>query len=189
MKDKSVQTWSDTGSYTYPSFGLILGGQTQLRTRTVETNKWFSASFKYWIPPVSTSKSPSEEHQARQQLTRISYGLDLSPSLIWELMPWSWLVDWGTNIGANLSNLSDNQDNLVAMYAYLMQSDVITDHYQVTGRYLQSPTTRAFSAESLLIHEIKQRNQASPFGFGITVPQFNLRQLAILAALGLSRIR
>jgi hypothetical protein len=143
-------------------------------TTTISQKYWFSGTFRYYIQPIGSLRY-------YEQMARIAYGVDLTPRLLWELMPWSWLADWVSSFGASISNLTEyNIDNLVAEYAYTM------------GHYVVSTET-AWSngwgtARFVQTDEVKARNQATPFGFGVSLGSFTLRQQAILAALALSRM-
>lgn len=44
------------------------------------------------IPPKG---SPEEKYLAN----RLANGIDITPRTLWELMPWTWMIDWFSNIG------------------------------------------------------------------------------------------
>jgi hypothetical protein len=74
-------------------------------------------------------------------------------------------------------------ENLVADYAFIgyhqkKRVEITTNTYLRTGVY--STTTRGD-------YVVKQRDKANPYGFGFTFDTLSWRQMAILAALGLSR--
>lgn len=139
---------------------------------------WFVARFKYWIPQLV---GPDWQGFAVKRL----YGLEITPTLIYELTPWSWLVDWFADVGDSLS-LAQAQltDNLCAKYAYLMET---------REKKMIIDSTLALKQESLkatfvIRQSQKLRNGASPFGFGIEPINFSARQFSILGALGLTRL-
>mgnify|MGYP003571886336 FL=1 len=141
---------------------------------------WFEGAFRYWIPPEK------ETWKWNAKATAGLFGLRPSPSLIWELTPWSWLVDWVCNIGASLASLdSIMYDNLCAKYAYVMGTRRQTATSTGTNNYKSGPVTLTRSAYL----ESKARREASPFGFGLTSDTFTGRQWSILGALGLTRLR
>lgn len=116
-------------------------------------------------------------------------GLKLDAQTLWELTPWSWLVDWFTNIGSVIQSLSTlGLDNTLLNYAYStirLQNNVSvlgrpasTGSYSLKGKF-------TFRAET----EMKVRRVASPFGFSVAWEQLNAGQIAILTALGLARQR
>ena len=173
--------------YTLPLSGaswnlLSQAGSTQVE-RTYHSS-WFSGCYTYHYDPASLSEASRIATQAR-----ILLGVRLDPEVLWNLTPWSWLVDWFVNIGPVLHNLSAfGQDGLVLRYGYLMHHHTRRSEQTHRGVYLPKggdfPTGNLTSTFRL---ESKRRIRASPFGFGVTVGSFTLRQWAILAALGITK--
>jgi hypothetical protein len=113
------------------------------------------------------------------------YGLKPNPALIWELTPWSWLVDWCSNVGDIISSMDTGwAENLAAKYAFVMKSH--------TEMYVSSSTVHLrdgdISDAWTFPYEWKSREGASPFGFGLTGLDFSDRQWSILSTLGISRL-
>lgn len=160
---------------------------------TTSTRCWFSARFKYYIPGLN--HPTLGKARAIQEL----WDLKITPEQVWELIPFSWLVDWFTNTGDLISNLmSQIEDNLVAKYAYVMlEKTVHTErvasltHSVVTGDYLSGyPTQCNYSRPSCTQrYNTKIRAAASPFGFNADFDSLTGYQTSILSALGLSRLR
>lgn len=147
---------------------------------------WFEASFRFWIPNI-------EDPEWIADVSRRLYGLNLSPEVVWELIPWSWLIDWFTNVGDIMSNLSESSaaENLVAKYAYVMTHSrlrVEVDQTFVYKRIVSPTLLQTVTCKTYVEHERKQRVEASPYGFDLSWPDFTARQLAILAALGITRL-
>lgn len=147
---------------------------------------WFKGRFKYYVPQV---KRPEDMVNVRRRML----GLSITPDLVWNLVPWTWLIDWCSSIGASLSNLTSGVvDDLVSEYAFIMKQ---TYHYERTTAP-RVPFLRWNGSFNEIIYgslsgenftSVKTRDAASPFGFGIDASNFTGRQIAILAALGLSR--
>jgi hypothetical protein len=114
-------------------------------------------------------------------------GLSLTPDIVWNLTPWSWAVDWFSNTGDVISNLTDwATDGLVLRYGYVMEHTITSDTYTYSGNTgLIDGNVRV--PPLTLVTETKIRRRANPFGFGITWDGLSPRQLAITAALGLTR--
>lgn len=169
--------------YSSPGLGVLLGpGQeTMYRTLSDRSRYWFSAKFKYYIAPAV---GRLEKFLQAEHVNRILYGTDLNPALIWELVPWSWLVDWFSSTGDSLANtFQDPGDNLVAEYAYIMHSRIISDLYQVYGMTLNG---QSYNCEQEYLQECKMRSAATPYGFYATPPSLTAKQTSILVALGLT---
>jgi len=170
---------------TVTAFHGPSSSQRRVRATTTTEKVWFSGRFRYWIPDVGTVAW-------RRRAIRTLYGGDLTPKLVWDLVPWSWLVDWFTNVGDVIDNVSENAaSNLTADYAYLMGSRISVRETTWTG-LLRDPDTGRLEPVSCSATETassKTRAAASPYGFGVTLSSLSGRQLAILGALGISRTR
>lgn len=153
-----------------------------VRERTTTRSQWFSGAYTYYLP---------SDYDSRHALARYAtqadklFGVSLTPDTLWELAPWSWAVDWFSNAGDVLANVSNRlSDGLVLRYGYLMETTVSVDTYRMTNliRGQDLPL-----APISLITTTKKRVRANPYGFGVTWESLSNSQLAILAALGFSK--
>lgn len=180
---------------TVPSGSISQGTRTVIRTDRV----WYDAMMKFWIDELACDTC---KNAWSSPLLRRLYGLNITPSLLWELTPWTWLTDWFVNVGDLYANYSDSAyDNLVAKYAYVMRhrsvTVVISQHIrtawwgpdcrnnQVIGWLPGVEDTLECSAE--FFAECKERTKATTWGIGNDGESLSDRQLRILTALGLSR--
>jgi hypothetical protein len=184
--DDTVLTGSSWGVSPYPVlWSEIYTGApipTYRTTYKKEGRIWFVGRFKYYIPDIST---PQWERRARRKLN----GLDLTPQLLWEVMPWSWLIDWFTNVGDLISNMSENAaENLVVDGACVMHHYLRTATYETFryGGHAGQPKNVLISAKSTRVVETKARAPATPFGFGLKSADLSTKQASILAALGMT---
>jgi len=165
--------------YTSPP----VSGQV-VRTEVQRVNRWFSGAFTYYVPPPDGVRNRIARAviQSRKLL-----GLDLTPDSLWNLAPWSWLVDWFTDTGSVIQNWSDWAiDNQVMLYGYMMEHSVHSYTYTYVGKTgFKSEGRRP--ADLTTVNETKRRIQASPYGFGLTYDSLSDRQKSILAALGISK--
>jgi len=152
-------------------------GQGTILTRR-QQDMWFSGAFRYYIPvPVTTADKIRGYASDVQKLS----GVALTPEVVWNLQPWSWLVDWQSNVGDVLHNISSmGRDGLVLQYGYMM---VRSEH--------ETSRCARFGAGSYASNTVtsstKKRIPATPYGFGVDLAALTSRQTAILVALGLSR--
>jgi len=160
-----------------------LNAATSWLSHYVERHVWFTGEFKYYIPGYTRNPSSIDNYELMVAMLR-HYGVFISPSVVWELTPWTWLVDWFTNASAVIDNISSVQtDGLVSRNACLMGHG---KHY-VTNQsiiHLKSGDKNCFWLQEV---ETKRREYANPYGFGVSDFDLNVRQLSILAALGISR--
>lgn len=166
-----------------PNISLYLSCEPRVeRTRTIESKRWFSGCFTYYLP--------SHDGLARSAaIADKLYGARITPETLWNLTPWSWAADWIGNFGDVVHNVSRfMNDGLVMPYGYIMEETSTTDLYTATGtRYKSYPGEDPFTCTQSFTTIVKQRAQATPFGFGLDFAGFTQRQWSILAALGLTR--
>jgi hypothetical protein len=151
------------------------------RNRRTNVRRWFSGAFTYYVPPLEDS---FVDHANRAVET---LGLDLNPETLWEIAPWSWAVDWFSNVGDLIHNANSwSTDGLVLKYGYIMEHSVVRDTYTWSGVPRLMPTG-TYPQRIVLETETKLRRRATPFGFGLSGGLTN-RQKAIAAALGITRV-
>lgn len=176
----SVSQINTPGPGVYPTLTWGMSGPTR-RTliTTTQYRWWFSGRFRWWIPEFRTSKSGGWPPLLTAHLT----GFNLEAA--WNLMPWSWLIDWFSNYGDVLSNiLSVGQRGLVADYAYVMNERLVRDESRTDFMWqgVQHMPTSSFRETST-----KLRQHANPFGFGVSGAGFTPERAAILASLAITR--
>lgn len=181
-------------SSQHPSYRLFPNLYIPLQTvsipptesHTVNTRRvWFSGAYSYVLPVGSTNLQKLERYEA---LAQKLLGTRITPDTLWELAPWSWLVDWKFTIGDTLSNASKfSADSLVLRWGYLMVHDravrTFTSPVYSTQVYLDRTPSLSLS----LVTERKKRVKATPYGFGVDTSNLSGSQWAILAALGLTK--
>lgn len=154
-----------------------------IKNVTTKHHVWFSGAFTYY---VDAGKTPLGKIRRAEQIYNHLYGLRISPHLLWQLAPWSWAVDWMSNVGDNIRNLSNFQnDGLVLKYGYIMETISIDTVYSLYG--LQLKNCNPVHPRSTFSSITKSRRRATPFGFGLNPTSFTGRQWSIIAALGISR--
>jgi hypothetical protein len=114
-------------------------------------------------------------------------GADPSPETIWNLAPWSWALDWFSNTGSVVQNISSFQsDGHVLAYGYMMEHSSSTDTYSLDGCTLTNGQPLEIPVFTLTT-EVKKRRKANPYGFGVRWDGLSAFQYSILAALGITR--
>ncbi len=148
---------------------------------------WAEGSFQYFLPP-----GPQTVAWKKKMLRRIM-GQRVTPLMVYNIIPWSWLVDYFADLGKFIEATSSGvSDRLVANYAYLMQETHWTRHTEKQGMTYSDvsggnkPNVITMSSSTDVIS--KGRSRASPFGWGFNQNSLTPTQVAILGALGLSRL-
>lgn len=117
-------------------------------------------------------------------------GLEITPEVIYDLTPWTWLLDWFTSLGSTVKFLSDfGLHNNVVDYAYFTQH-VTTKRGRMLWNF--GTTGTAYNRNLVMVHEESKevfREAASPLGFGVSWAALTESQLGVLTALGLIRKR
>lgn len=160
--------------------------------RVTRRQVWFSGAYKYLLPSLpETSKDNGDgglidrikilESRCNQLL-----GTRVNADVAWELLPWSWLVDWHVNLGTMISNAEAlSSDGLVLKYGYIMCRTTIettaTSYGPVLPNGYKGPYTTTWKTDS------KTRYRANPYGFSLNPSSYTARQWAILGSLGLTK--
>lgn len=180
-----AQTSTSVHTGTAQFFGQNISGANATVTRTESTKLWFSGAFKYHVPVGDDFYSRLLRYEA---LANHLFGTRITPELVWNLAPWSWAVDWFTNVGDVVHNISLlGVDGLVMQYGYAMRHMRVAEHVSGGYSFSDSLGEHAGHAQRLVASEWKQRVRANPYGFGIDDTSLSERQLAVLAALGLTK--
>lgn len=185
-----TNSYNSGGGYCFPP--VVEGpfdpkGQHKAITETTTTSFRFSGRFRYYIQfPKRNLGFLEVGSRYDYQLNRILFGGEITPQTLYEIMPWSWLIDWVAPLGDVIGNVvNDPIDNLTADYAFITGKQVSTKTYNVRG---QGKEISPYDTTATLTQEVIQRRGASPYGFGLLWSDFSLKQLSILAALGYQKL-
>lgn len=157
---------------------------TGVQTVEVSDRVWGVASFRYWLP------DPPKGVDFRDYIAARAYGMNIRPSVIYNAIPWTWMVDYFSNLGTIVSNLDPGvADTLAADYFYVMRETVKRVSRTVTcNMWGTSAYDNNVSSTSTSTLSTKSRLLGSPFGNGLGInSDLSPRQLSILGALGASR--
>jgi len=164
-----------------------------------ETKRWFEGCFTYGLPSSTDSwRQALGFGSDADQL----FGIALSPDVLWELTPWSWAVDWFSNAGEVINNVTNfGLAGLVMRYGYMMEESIErvvaegnlpeqTVYYNLksNGTWSEKQSGPLGSYVNGTESVTKRRVPASPFGFSIGWEGLSPTQLAITAALGITRL-
>jgi len=169
-----------SGSYD-PINGNLVQPGTLSQVTTTSKRTWFSGSFTYYLP----KESPFGVNLAR--LDKL-YGLQPGVDTIYQLTPWSWLVDYFSNLGDLFENTNTFLTNgMVMPYGYIMSEKTITIDSRLDFKVWANGTWKPLAIGDQVQYVVQRRIAASPFGFGVNTSGLTQKQLSILVALGLSR--
>lgn len=158
--------------------------QGVITEKSISTRVWFSGAFTYYI---SAGPSYISVAKRNEQILSKLFGTRFGIDTLWELTPWSWALDWVGNIGDVARNIAAfSNDGLILRYGYVMYHQKATETRSLTA--IDKGSGRPVTTTATCVREYKTREGATPFGFGLSWSGFSSRQLAIAAALGLSRM-
>jgi hypothetical protein len=159
---------------------------SRMGMKSVQRNFWFEGSFTSFMP---LNYDPSDYLDRLNALVNVN----ITPEVLWNLAPWTWLVDWNLRISDSISaNLLAANDLLIMHYGYAMEKTVYTtvsNSYGVQGAIIgaNSQPNRVISS---VVTTRKRRIRANPYGFRVGgAAALSGSQLAILAALGLTKLK
>lgn len=151
----------------------------------VFTRVWAAGQFKYYRPEFDRSLSGynSDWNNMHRLLTLL--GVRITPSIVYKATPWTWAVDWFSDVGKTVQQISDaGEDRIASKYMYLMHHQVRKLVFRQTTHFNSGDVTTTWVRFS----DTKQRQVAqNPYNFCLSASQLTGKQLAILAALGISR--
>jgi hypothetical protein len=190
----SNNTLPYSGGTLKEGYGPSGSGQNNTYTQDA---KWLARedyhfASRYTGLAKATRRAESFSDTAQDILKRL--GLVDDPTLLWDLTPYSWLLDWFTTMGESLVNAqtySPHAGKYNVDFAYLTTQNT----YHQQGHLLRSLTTdptmkvSVERASSVLTSTTRWRERATPFGFGTQMASLSSGQFGILVALGLAQFR
>jgi hypothetical protein len=154
-------------------------------TDTFHSTCNFSGAFTYYLAPQLGSFNKIEN---ALQKFNLAFGTSADIDVMWEVTPYSWLVDYFANIGQILANVTDAaQYSQVMKYGYIMHDLRARRVIRITGAKAKGSNTPLDLVTSDVTRRKKTRMSANPYGFGVTMDQLSPQQLAILSALGFAK--
>ncbi len=175
FNSNSITPWT-TSLVNDPSEQVLVS-----RLQTVTDKYSFVGAFTYYIDPILDSLGPAGVafNNAQHLL-----GLTADANTIWQLTPWTWLIDWFANLGDCISLMNRIQDkSLVLRYGYLLRESeakvtLTVDRLTIKG----GMAIRGIRTDSVVRRKVRIRS--TPYGFGLNTAGFSPIQWAILASLG-----
>jgi hypothetical protein len=141
--------------------------------------------YRYYRPEFDKADPDHLSVVNRLKRQATLFGARISPSNIYKATPWSWAIDWFSNLGDQIDKANDMLvDSVSAKYLYVMQSQTKTRTFTQWAPFHSGAVTLQFTR----VIETKQRREGlSPFGFSLSMASLTPRQIAIAGALGVSR--
>jgi hypothetical protein len=159
--------------------GSPWGEQTSSTRRTIRV--WFKGAFTFYLP---VGDSVLDKFKRWESEANKLFGIRPTPEALWNLAPWSWATDWVSNLGAVVHNASAFLfDGLVMNYGYIMREERAVETIIHEGVRISSGHTGTLTMKRHSLSQ--QREEATPYGFGLQLSELTTRQKSIIAALGI----
>lgn len=167
--------WS--GSSTGGPFDIIAQSGDKI---IVHFDSYKATQRRVWGFIVWTPDNPKlMKGDARALARKAVLGLTVDFSTAWNAIPWSWLVDWCSNVG----DILIAKRNIVGASHGAIQLMTQT----TTSTRAQLTTYAQFVTPGSWIETSKQRRTVSHVPVDVQLPILNARQLSILGSIGVTR--
>lgn len=174
--------------YVYPSLGsTYLLSQAYTIKRVKYSRLWYTGSFWTYFPEFDPAMRSGFDSLDSANRIISSLGGGINPTMLYRIMPWTWLVDWFTGLGDLVQRLQDSAGNEVLCDEFYLMRQA-REYFQYTWAYVdrQGGTNTLSWYRSM---EVKRRDRArGVFNFAANPNGMSSVQKAILGALGLSRL-
>lgn len=150
---------------------------TRIMTTTT-MRRW--ATFR-WLPLFD--KPYTDDASKRALASQLVAGMNVNGAVeaAWELMPWSWMIDWFTGMGTYL------QAHNNSVPAQCVNRCVMT-HTLTNVRYTRTDNNVAYSGgEATFTRETKARSVGLGTSLDVKLPFLSGNQLSILGSLSIAR--
>lgn len=143
---------------------------------TTEVSRWAVSRWKATNPPQS--RKPSE-----LDVIRSLFGLTIDPATVWSVIPWSWMIDWFTDVG----NFLDAHRNTIPCQ---LQGVSLMTHTITTVRRLRRSNNVTWLTGGLgqRVLETKERVPMTLSIIPAEFPFLGARQVGILASLKVTKL-
>ncbi|UJQ84996.1 MAG: putative maturation protein [Gulmivirus fundivivens] len=170
---QGVQSW-----YVGPSYGS-----------TAQFRVYYRTEQKVWVRVRYAPKNPLPPNGSDEQrdLARsLVFGHQISHETLWNLMPWSWLIDWFSNVGDYIA-AHNNRLGLTATDIAVMRH---TRQFVDRVDKLSGPSDCELTQSEKPTWERKRRSRyvGNPV-IKFQLPFLDLGQLSILSALAVTRLK
>ncbi len=192
MNFPEVLTNVTTAASGFPAvrWDLSLATGTNLyveNTKRLSEKCWYEGTWESFFPGFPDGGAASKK--ASSLAGRFLAAAKPTPKMVWDLAPWSWAVDWLTGFGQALDAASNLvNDGLVLRNSFVMNHFKNECGISFRGAVTNSSARQVGAGTMYSLSETKTRFPSVPY-FGFGAPgALSVRQVSILAALGVTRI-
>lgn len=172
---RKVSLWSGStsGQSSNASLNSTVVSVSGYYKWVTKVHKW---GFVEWFP--SHPRIWTEE-ETRRKAWEIAYGLTLDFNTLWQALPWSWLIDWCSNVGDVLEASRNTADVSHSVVQLMTRQETVAEYVYTQGGQYTSPCR--------VMHVTKQRTLVPNVSIEAQLPILSGRQLSILGSIGVTR--
>lgn len=189
-RNKNPEVTLGAASYTEMR-DMFPGWQVELDTQVSwRTSRWATVAFATEVPENLVTL-PSKDTLAR--VNQALYGGVVDGATLWQLMPWSWLFDWSSNVGDFLAANRNVVGAKVTDITVMESSDVasttnLVDWHSVGG--IHRPSSSQSAGVTLQVRKTRFPEMSpSVITRGDVDIMFDTFKLPILTALAIQRFK
>jgi hypothetical protein len=140
-----------------------------------------------WVPDFGPTKRPPSVDEIRHKAFRSAFGLEASLSTVWEALPWSWFIDWFSDLG-DYCQAHRNAVGATPGQCFRMVHSESTTIYTILSEHPSLNPNITVSGPAMTRRTRKTRSVLSPAAFpSVSFPFLTGRQLGILGSLAVLR--
>lgn len=174
---------SEVNGFQYMTVGV--GGTYTLKW-SVFTKKKSWATIR-WRPTAPPKYHPADMRYNRQ-VRDLVLGLSVEGTIsgVWDVIPWTWLLDWFYNFGDMLNSTSFSIPATYSNVCFMSQADIIADSPHVEDLHQVAVCT--LEAKNHILRSLKNRSVLTgPPLAGANMPDWDMSKLSVLSALYVQR--
>lgn len=184
FKRGGIRVQAELRKGSYRDAAVTVNGSSPIdKITTVKyggAREWCSVS---WVPVEDLSNGIPTMSDIRNRAFLSVIGASGSAHLVWNLLPWTWLIDWFAHVGSFLQ-ARQNSVGFIPGQAYIMTHNVYgTDHYISTV-----PTFKGTIEVPNYVREVKQRIPSDASGLSASMPILTGEQIGILGSLAVLKL-
>lgn len=169
-------------SFQFPevALGNVMTNITGYYTKANAWRKWCSAA---WVPLEDPLLTNPASDAYRTRVFRAMLGSNPRLETVWNAAPWTWLIDWFTDVGSYVSNMNNSLGWVPGQCYTMLHQEATTLHRYVLNQYSRNlVVTPAYYKR-----ETKSRTLGQPSMPTAYIPLLTERQLGILGALSYAK--
>jgi len=183
-----IELWEHPFLELYPRLSFYQGFDPNFRITSE-----YKTSYRVWAFGTSMYQLPSGPHDMAYmwKLTERLANFRITIGQVYDLIPWTWLIDWFTTLGQIVHSFDPGvADQFAYSEFYLMGERLSSLDLTISFDSMDAISGETVNTQATCRHEFvsKLRNPSGPFDYtGDNAQQMSPFQLSILGALGITK--